>query len=103
MAGSVDAPSMAAPTGLAHRMRLASALQSQAGRGLVASGAMRLSRRQASWRLVTLILRSHLVRDDFLRTSSRSISLAEHDLVPKTGIHFSGSCSPAQTHAPPAC
>src|SRR5712692_6950796 len=50
---------MAAPTGLAHTMRVASALHNQAGSALVASGASRLSRRQDSWNPVTLIPRSH--------------------------------------------
>jgi hypothetical protein len=42
-ARDVSAPKMAAPVGLAHRMPLASAFQSQAGRALVASGASLLS------------------------------------------------------------
>jgi hypothetical protein len=37
---------------------------------------------------------SFLEQDDFVfESSSHSGFLVEHDLFPKTGIHFSGSCS----------
>ena len=48
IAADVGAPKMAAPIGLAHRMRVASVLQSQAGSALVASGASLWSRRKDS-------------------------------------------------------
>src|SRR5262249_25499257 len=41
-----------------------------------------------------------LERDDF-KSSSRSKFMLEHDLFPKTGIHFSGSCSnPSRSRLP---
>jgi hypothetical protein len=49
IAAGVAAPNMAAPIGLAHTMRVASVLQSQAGNAPVASGASRLSRQRDSW------------------------------------------------------
>jgi BolA family transcriptional regulator, general stress-responsive regulator len=49
--------------------------------------ARRLDRVMAGWKKCP-------ERDDFsANLSSGSTSLVEHDLFPKTGIHFSGSCS----------
>src|SRR5262249_20081647 len=49
IAAGLAAAKIAAPTGLAQRMWVASTLQSHAGSALVASGASRLSRRNDSW------------------------------------------------------
>ena len=57
-AAGVAASKMAAPVGLAHRMRLPSALHSQAGCGLMAWAASRGSLSQAIWFSVPVILAS---------------------------------------------
>ena len=59
ISADVGAPKIAAPTGLAQMIRVASVLQSQAGNALVASGASLSSCRQDVWKPDALIPRSH--------------------------------------------